>query len=92
MARILGFSVMFLVASSPAWAAERSVTLAVQNMTCAACPIAVRTAIKAVAGVKDVHIDLAKRTALVTFDDSRTTVDRLALASWLAGFPATRKD
>lgn len=83
---------MLLVASSPAWAAERSVTLAVQNMTCATCPIAVRTAIKAVAGVKDVNIDFAKRTALVTFDDSRTTVDRLAEASRLAGFPATRKD
>ena len=89
--RTVGFAVMLLVAPS-ASAVERSVTLAVRNMTCATCPIAVRTAIKAVVGVKDVDIDFAKRTALVTFDDSQTTVDRLAEASQLAGFPATRKD
>ena len=83
---------MLLAASSLAWAAERRVTLAVQNMTCAACPVAVRTAIKAVAGVKDVGVDFARRTAVVTFDDSQATVDQLTEASQLAGFPATRKD
>jgi mercuric ion binding protein len=88
----IGFAVMLLAASSPAWAVERSVTLAVRNMTCATCPIAVRMAIKAVAGVREVNVDLAKRTAVVTFDDSQTTVDQLAEASRLAGFPATRKD
>ena len=90
--RTLGFAVMLLVAPSSASAVERSVTLAVQNLTSATCPIAVGTAIKGVAGVKDVNIDFGKRTAVVTFGDLQTTVDGIAEASRLAGFPATRRD
>ena len=91
MVRALSFAVVLLAASS-ACAAERSVTLAVQNMTCATCPIAVRIAIRGVAGVKDVSVDFAKRTALITFDDAVATIEQLADASRLAGFPARRKE
>ena len=37
-----------ILSSGAAWAAERSVTLDIQNMTCALCPITVSTAIKGV--------------------------------------------
>jgi len=91
MLRTLSFAAV-LLASSPAWADERTVTLAVENMTCATCPIAVRMAIKGVAGVKDVNVDFAKRTAVVTFDDAVAAVPQLAEASRRAGFPAMRKE
>ncbi len=91
MARLLGYAALFLTLSV-AKAAERSVILSLENMTCATCPIAVRTAIRRVAGVKDVTVDFDRKIAVVFFDDTRTTVDKLAEASRLAGFPAAPKE
>ena len=42
------------------------------------------------AGVKDVKVDFAEKIAVVVFDDSLTNVDKLAKATWNAGYPATR--
>ena len=80
------------LAPTAVMAAEMTVTLAVEDMTCATCPIAVRTAIKRVDGVRDVKVDFARKIAIVVFDDARTSVDKLAEASRNAGFPATRKE
>jgi mercuric ion binding protein len=52
----------------------------------------VRDALSKVPGVKSVAVDLAKRVAVVTFDDTHATVDKLAAASRDAGFPAERKE
>jgi mercuric ion binding protein len=81
-----------LLSASIATAAERTVTLIVQNMTCALCPITVRTAIEHVAGVKDVKVDLATKTAVVVFDDAQATAQDIAEASGEAGYPATIKE
>ncbi|HEY1383703.1 MAG TPA: mercury resistance system periplasmic binding protein MerP [Dongiaceae bacterium] len=81
-----------LVSSSVALAAERTITLAVENMTCALCPITVRTAIEHVAGVKDVRVDFGSKTAVVVFDDAQATVQDIADASRQAGYPATVKE
>lgn len=78
-----------LLSASISAAAERTVTLAVENMTCALCPITVRTAIGRVAGVKGVQVDFASKTAVVVFDDAKTTVQDIAEASRQAGYPAT---
>ena len=78
-----------LLVASPALGAEQTVRLQVENMTCAACPIAVRTAMGRVPGVKDVKVDLESKTATVVFDDAQATVDNIAEASRLAGFPAS---
>jgi mercuric ion binding protein len=78
-----------LLSASIAAAAERTVTLAVENMTCALCPITVRTAIEGVAGVKEVQVDLETKTAVVVFDDTEATVRDIAEASRQAGYPAT---
>lgn len=85
----IAISLTLLLVVSSAFAAERTVKMDVENMTCAACPIAVRTAMEAVPGVKDVKVDLASRTAVVVFDDAQATVDAIAEASRLAGFPAS---
>ena len=90
--RKLSLSLAMLVVPSLVMAAEMTVTLAIQNMTCATCPITVRTAIKAVAGAKDVNVDFGKSIAIVVFDDALTNVGMLARASTDAGFPATRMD
>ena len=90
--RRLAIMLAMMLAPTAVMAAEMTVTLAVENMTCATCPIAVRTAIKAVLGVKDVKVDFAQKFAVVVFDDTRTNVDKLAEASRNAGFPATLKE
>lgn len=78
--------------AAPAGAATRTVTLSVPGMTCAACPITVKKALTGVAGVHKAAVSYARREAVVTFDDARTTPAALAKASENAGYPATVRD
>jgi mercuric ion binding protein len=80
-----------LLASSSAFAAERTVTLAVQNMYCAACPHTVRASLRAVPGVKDVAVSAQEKTAVVTYDDAQTDVKALTAATTNAGYPSAPK-
>ncbi|PKP68039.1 MAG: heavy metal transporter [Alphaproteobacteria bacterium HGW-Alphaproteobacteria-5] len=73
-------------------AALRTQTFVVQKMTCAACPITVRTAMSRVEGVRSVEVDFNARTATVTFDPAITTTDEIARASADAGYPAQIAD
>ena len=59
------------------------------ELTCAACPITVKKALGKVAGVAKTEVNLDKREATVTFDDTRTTVDALTRATRDAGYPST---
>lgn len=68
---------------------ERTVTFAVDKMTCAACPITVRQAMQKVEGVKSVTVDFEARTATVVFNPTVTTPDQIGAASADAGYPAT---
>ena len=77
--------------NSPAWAATKTVTLTVPGMTCAACPITVKTALAKVAGVEKTEVSFEKREAVVTFDDAKTTVAALTKATAGAGYPSTVK-
>ena len=52
-----------LLASSAALAGEKTVTLAVQNMYCSACPITVKSSLEAVAGVAKVVVSYEDKTA-----------------------------
>jgi mercuric ion binding protein len=81
--------ISFLLLSGAALAAEpRTVTLGVEHMNCAACPITVRKALSHVAGVSTSTVDMSAHTATVTFDPTRTTPQALATAVSEAGFPA----
>jgi mercuric ion binding protein len=80
-----------LFAVPMAQAAERTVTLAVDNMYCAACPYTVRASLEAVPGVKDVVVSFADKTAVVTYDDTETTLDALTAATTNAGYPSALK-
>ncbi len=84
-AAVLGFG---LVTSSAALAAERTVTLNVRNMYCAACPTIVRKSLEAVPGVAKVVVSYKQKTAIVTYDDVKTNVRALTTATTNAGYPS----
>jgi mercuric ion binding protein len=69
-------------------ASQSTKMFTIGNMTCPTCPITVKTAMSRVAGVKTVKIDLAAKTATVTFDPSVVTTAKIAAASSNVGFPA----
>ncbi|HQR97028.1 MAG: mercury resistance system periplasmic binding protein MerP [Polaromonas sp.] len=86
------FSALALVAViAPVWAATQTVTLSVPGMTCAACPITVKKAISKVDGVQKVEVSYEKRVAVVSFDDGRTSVQKLTKATEDAGYPSSVK-
>ncbi len=80
------------VAVQPAVAAEaagaKTVTLAVENMNCAACPITVRKALENVPGVVQAEVDYKTKSATVTFDPAKTKVKDLTQATTKAGYPS----
>ena len=80
-----------VLASSASFAAERTVTLAVQNMYCAACPGTLRNSLQAVPGVIKAVVSFADKTAIVTYDDVKTNVKALTSATTNAGYPSAPK-
>src|SRR5579859_1482748 len=77
--------------SSLAFAGARTVTLSVPGMDCELCPITIKKAITKVPGVSSVEASYEKKQAIVTFDDTRTTVEALTKATANAGYPSTLK-
>lgn len=71
-----------------AWAGERTIIFAVDNMTCASCPHIVKSSMAAVPGVAKVAVSFQAKSATVTFDDAKTNPDAIAAASMNAGYPA----
>ena len=84
---ILGMGTV-LLAASVAMAAERTVTLAVDNMYCSACPYTVKQSLAKVTGVDEAVVSYEKKTATVTYDDQKTTVAALTAATTQAGYPS----
>jgi mercuric ion binding protein len=77
-----------VAAAGTATAAERTVTLAVKNMYCAACPYIVKRSLARVPGVAGVAVSFAKKTATVTYDDRQATLAKLTAATTAAGYPS----
>lgn len=86
---LLSLVLMLIIPSDPALAATRTVTLAVQNMTCAVCPITVKKALEQVSGVQKVDIDYEGKTATVEFDDAAVTAEQLSEATKRVGYPSS---
>ena len=72
-------------------AGEKTVVLEVPKMYCAACPITVRKALEKVPGVEKVKATYEPKEAVVTFDDAKTSVERLVEATRQAGYPSNVK-
>jgi copper chaperone len=61
-------------------------TLKIQGMTCNHCVMRVAKALKGTAGVQDAQVDLQKGEAVVTYDDSKVTPEKLSFAVVEAGY------
>lgn len=79
---------VILFHSIGASAAERTVTLAVDKMTCVTCPYIVKQALSRIPGVTRADVSFEDKRALVTFDDTRADVAALTKATADAGFPS----
>jgi periplasmic mercuric ion binding protein len=83
--------VAVVVASPAAMASDRTITLSVKNMDCAACPSIVKASLQAVPGVAGVAVSYKDRTAIITYDDTKADVNQLTSATTKAGYPSTPK-
>ena len=80
-----------VLASSAAFAETKTVTLSVPGMNCDLCPLTIKKAVSRVPGVASVEASYEKKEAVVTFDDSKTSVEVLMKATANAGYPSTLK-
>jgi len=80
-----------VLASSTALAGEKTITLAVENMYCAACPHTVKASLEAVPGVTKAVVSYKDKTAVVTYDDTKADVKALTTATTDAGYPSAPK-
>jgi mercuric ion binding protein len=78
--------------AQPALAAERSTTFSIANMSCALCPITVKSAIAQAPGVISVEVDADLGRAIVRYEDEHATTAAIAAASTNAGYPPPRSD
>ena len=101
-AALLGLSLTMPLVTTPSAPAKaqsasvqatalRTTVFAVQNMTCALCPVTVKTAIEGVSGVQSVAVDFGAKTATVIYDPAVATTDAIGAASTIAGYPAAPK-
>ena len=79
-----------LLTAGGAIAGERTVTLAVDNVSCATCAPIVKRTLARVPGVSQVALveNSGAAAATVTFDDSKTNVAALIEATTKAGYPS----
>jgi periplasmic mercuric ion binding protein len=84
-------SSMFFLCNTASYAAEKTVTPAVENMTCSACPHIVKGSLAAVPGVSQVLISFEDKTATVTYDDAKAAIPMLVRATTDAGYPSAPK-
>jgi copper chaperone len=61
-------------------------TLKIQGMTCNHCVMRVAKALKAVPGVQDAQVDLKKAEAVVAYDESKVTPEKLSVTVVEAGY------
>ena len=87
-------SLLLLLAVAVAWpalAATNSVTFAVKGWTCGSCAASTRIALKKLDGIEDVKTDYQKMEAVVTYDDSKVTPEKMIQAIQRIGYRATIK-
>ncbi|MEO6080850.1 MAG: heavy-metal-associated domain-containing protein [Steroidobacteraceae bacterium] len=70
----------------------QSEQLNVTGMTCGGCTAKVTKALKAIRGVKDVQVSLAKAAATVQFDEQLTSTAQMKSAIQQAGYGTAGDD
>lgn len=90
--KLLRLAMLLSMLASPiAFAETKTVTLSVPGMNCDLCPLTIKKAISKVPGVASVEASYERKQAVVTFDDSKASVDALMKATANAGYPSTLK-
>ena len=69
------------------FAESKTVVISIPDMYSPACPIIANKALKKVPGVLDVKASLDRKEAVVTYDDTKATQEKLVETSRHAGFP-----
>ena len=77
-----------LLTAFPAIAGEKTVTLTVENMSCAACPYIVKQSLAGVPGVIRADVSFESKTAAVTYDDTKTGLAVIEAATADVGYPS----
>ena len=77
-----------IIASPAMMAADKTITLAVSNMDCAACPSIVKGSLQAVPGVAKVAVSFKDKAATIVYDDAKADVNQLTSATTKAGYPS----
>ena len=86
---ILSFlTTSFLIFSNNSFAAEKTITFKVDGMYCSACPAIIKKVLINVDGVKDAIVSYSQKTAVVTFEDTKTEVTNLTEAIAKVGYQA----
>ena len=84
----LAFAALSL-SSTTLFAGQKMIKLSVPNMSCVSCPIIVSRAVSEVSGVIQVTATMEDRTATVTFDDVKTSIDQIREATANIGYPSS---
>ena len=69
--------------------ANQTRIIKIEGMTCGGCVANVHNATADIDGLDDISIELADNQATVTFDDTKTSAEKIAAAIDEAGFDAT---
>ncbi|MCC8963791.1 cation transporter [Bradyrhizobium sp. Pear76] len=91
MNKVLVAFAVTIAAATAATAAEKTITLAVENMYCAACPSIVKGSLEAIPGVAKVAVSYKDKTATIVYDDAKADVSQLTSATTKAGYPSAPK-
>ena len=78
-----------LVAAAPAYAADRTVLLAIPSMDCELCGPTVRTSLQRLHGVRVLAVDTKSRTVSVQVSNDKVTNRDVVAATTNAGYPSS---
>jgi len=82
--------IILLILNQNSFATVQTINLAVENMTCAMCPITVKKALTNLAGVIQAEIAFKNKSAHITYDDTKISVKDLISATTNAGYTSTQ--
>ncbi|GAA5173985.1 cation transporter [Modicisalibacter zincidurans] len=85
---LAGTLVLSVASIGTAFAAQQTITLAVDNMTCSSCRYIVKKALLKVPGVETATVSYAEKSATVTFEDTEASVADLTAATTNSGYPS----
>ena len=87
--KIITLTLVLGITSTNAWAGEQTVRLSIPGMNCVSCPYMVKKVIARVDGVLTVSATMKDRSATVSFDDAKTTIEQVRAATASIGYPST---